>query len=75
MSAARAMCGWPTVRISSVAKLTHYSGDDGMPIASLRLTPDGRTAVYARGSETNDKGEVADPTSNVNKPEQQSVGG
>ncbi len=52
-------------------QLTHYSGDDGMPIASLRLTPDGRTVVYARGSETNAQGEVADPTSNVHEPEQQ----
>ncbi|MGH7049005.1 MAG: S9 family peptidase, partial [Stellaceae bacterium] len=42
-----------------------------MPIASLRLTPDGRTVVYARGSETNAQGEVADPTSNVQQPEQQ----
>ncbi|MGH8146759.1 MAG: S9 family peptidase [Rhodanobacteraceae bacterium] len=52
-------------------QLTHYTGDDGMPIASLRLTPDGRTVVYARGSETNAQGEVADPTSNVHQPEQQ----
>lgn len=52
-------------------QLTHYTGDDGMPIASLRLTPDGRTVVYARGSETNAQGEVADPTSNVQQPEQQ----
>ena len=52
-------------------QLTHYSGDDGMPIASLQLTPDGATVVYVRGSETNAKGEVADPTSNVQQPEQQ----
>lgn len=52
-------------------QLTHYSGDDGMPIASLRLTPDGQTVVYARGNETNAQGEVADPTSNVQRPEQQ----
>ncbi|MEP6907716.1 MAG: prolyl oligopeptidase family serine peptidase [Pseudoxanthomonas sp.] len=52
-------------------QLTHYAGDDGMPIASLRLTPDGATVVYARGSETNAQGEVADPTSNVQQPEQQ----
>jgi dipeptidyl aminopeptidase/acylaminoacyl peptidase len=52
-------------------QITHYSGDDGMPINSLRLTPDGRTAVYARGSETNHQGEVADPTSDVQQPEQQ----
>jgi dipeptidyl aminopeptidase/acylaminoacyl peptidase len=52
-------------------QVTRYSGDDGMPIASLRLTPDGSTIVYARGSETNDQGEVADPTNSVNQPEQQ----
>jgi len=52
-------------------QVTHYTGDDGMPIASLRLTPSGSTVVYARGSETNDQGEVADPTSSVHRPEQQ----
>jgi dipeptidyl aminopeptidase/acylaminoacyl peptidase len=52
-------------------QITHYTGDDGMPIASLRLTPDGKTIVYARGSETNDQGEVADPTNSVDQPEQQ----
>jgi dipeptidyl aminopeptidase/acylaminoacyl peptidase len=51
--------------------VTHYVGDDGMPIASLQLTPDGGTVVYARGSETNAQGEVADPTSDVQQPEQQ----
>ncbi|MGH9465897.1 MAG: S9 family peptidase, partial [Terriglobales bacterium] len=51
--------------------VTHYQGDVGMPINSLRLTPDGRTVVYALGSETNGQGEVADPTSNVVRPEQQ----
>ena len=52
-------------------QVTHYAGDDGMPLASLRLTPDGATVVYARGSETNAKGHVADPASNVQQPEQQ----
>lgn len=52
-------------------QLTRYTGDDGIPIAGLRLTPDGRTVVYARGSEINAQGEVADPTSNVQQPEQQ----
>jgi len=51
--------------------VTHYTGDNGMPISSLRLTPNGNTVVYARGSETNDQGEVADPTSNIHRPEQQ----
>ena len=52
-------------------QVTHYSGDDGMPIAALKLTPDGHTAVYARGSEVNSAGEVANPSSNVEKPLQQ----
>jgi dipeptidyl aminopeptidase/acylaminoacyl peptidase len=52
-------------------QVTHYTGDDGMPIAALKLTPDGRTAVYARGSEVNSAGEVANPSSNVTKPLQQ----
>src|SRR5437868_13601861 len=46
-------------------QLTHYSGDDGEPIASLRLTPDGHSVIYARGTETNEQGRVADPTSGV----------
>src|SRR3989442_8155188 len=51
--------------------ITHYSGDDGQPIASLRITPDGRTLVYVRGSETNEAGRVADPTSGVSSRKQQ----
>jgi len=52
-------------------QVTHYSGDDGMPLAALKLTPDGGTAVYARGSETNRAGEVANPLSKVEKPLQE----
>jgi dipeptidyl aminopeptidase/acylaminoacyl peptidase len=52
-------------------QVTHYSLDDGEEITSLRITPDGKTLVYARGSETNSSGEVADPTSDVQKPGQQ----
>ncbi len=52
-------------------QITHYDKDDGYPIASVRLTPDGKTVLLTRGSETNGQGEVADPTSNVNKPHQQ----
>jgi dipeptidyl aminopeptidase/acylaminoacyl peptidase len=51
-------------------QLTHYSADDGMPLASVRLTPDGRTVVYVRGTETNKKGEVANPVSSVRQPHQ-----
>jgi dipeptidyl aminopeptidase/acylaminoacyl peptidase len=52
-------------------QVTHYVGDDGMPIAALKLTPDGRTVVYARGSEANRADEIADPTSSVEKRAQQ----
>jgi len=37
-------------------QVTHYKGDDGQPIASVKLTPDGKTVVYTRGSETNKEG-------------------
>jgi len=46
-------------------QVTHYTGDDGTPIASLRITPDGRTVVFVRGSETNEAGRVAAPTDDV----------
>src|SRR5437588_5660796 len=52
-------------------QVTHYSADDGQPIASLRITSDGRTMVYARGSETNEAGRVADPTNGVSSRKQQ----
>ena len=52
-------------------QITHYVGDDGQPLAALKLTPDGRTAVYARGTEANSAGEIADPTSGVEKRTQQ----
>src|SRR5436190_14362290 len=44
-------------------QVTHYKGDDGQPIASVRLTPDGKTVVYARGSESNKQGTSANPQS------------
>ena len=44
-------------------QVTQYTEDDGQPIASLRLTPDGKTVVYVLGSELNDKGESANPAS------------
>ncbi len=52
-------------------QITHYQGDDGQQIASLRLTPDGRTAVYVRGSEVSSGGHVANPTSEIKEPKQQ----
>jgi len=46
-------------------QVTHFTGDDGIPIASLRITPDGRTVVFVRGTETNEAGRVADPTNEL----------
>ncbi len=46
-------------------QITHYDGDEGLPLASLRITADGRTLVYVRGSEANESGRIADPTSAV----------
>ena len=52
-------------------QVTSYSGDDGQPIASLRITADGRTLVYVRGSEVNEAGVVANPSSEVLSRKQQ----
>ena len=52
-------------------QVAHYDSDDGKPVASLRITPDGRTLVYVLGSETNENGRVADPTSGVSPRKQQ----
>src|SRR6476661_7941001 len=52
-------------------QVTHYKGDDGQAIASVRLTPDGKTIAYARGSETNKEGTSANPTSQTKMPKQQ----
>jgi dipeptidyl aminopeptidase/acylaminoacyl peptidase len=52
-------------------QVTHYTGDNGQDIFSLRLTPDGKTAVYARGSEVSREGNVANPASDLKEPKQQ----
>jgi len=49
--------------VHTARPVTHYTADDGQPIASLRLTPDGKTVVYAIGSELNDAQESANPES------------
>ncbi|HSY91416.1 MAG TPA: prolyl oligopeptidase family serine peptidase [Candidatus Binatus sp.] len=49
--------------VHTARPVSHYSDDDGQPIASLRLTPDGKTVVYAIGSELNDAQESANPES------------
>src|SRR5580704_12632679 len=49
--------------IHTARPVTHYTADDGQPIASLRLTPDGRLAVFVLGSEMNGAQESANPES------------
>jgi dipeptidyl aminopeptidase/acylaminoacyl peptidase len=52
-------------------QVTHYQGDDGQDIFAVKLTPDGKTVVYARGSEISSEGHVANPTSELKEPKQQ----
>jgi dipeptidyl aminopeptidase/acylaminoacyl peptidase len=52
-------------------QVTNYGGDAGQAITSVHLTPDGKTVVYVRGTETNTAGEVANPTGSVHQPHQE----
>jgi dipeptidyl aminopeptidase/acylaminoacyl peptidase len=52
-------------------QVTHYAGDEGQQIASVRLSPDGKTIVYARGTELNKEGTSANPLSLAKMPKQQ----
>ncbi len=49
--------------VHTARQVTQYREDDGQPIASLRITPDGKTVVYALGTEVNDAQESANPSS------------
>ena len=57
--------------VRTARQVTHYKEDDGQPIASLRLSPDGKVAVYALGSELNGAQESANPTSSTSGAKQQ----
>ena len=57
--------------VRTARPVTRYSQDDGQPIASLKLTPDGKTVVYALGSELNGDKESANPASWVKGAKQQ----
>jgi dipeptidyl aminopeptidase/acylaminoacyl peptidase len=52
-------------------QVTRYQGDDGQDIFAVNLTPDGKTVVYARGSEVSESGHVANPGSELREPKQQ----
>lgn len=51
-------------------KLTSYQKDDGQPISSLRISPDGSFIVYVRGGNTNRSGEHPNPTTDPKGAEQ-----
>jgi dipeptidyl aminopeptidase/acylaminoacyl peptidase len=55
----------------SAHAVTHYTADNGQPIASLRLTANGKVAVYVVGSELNEAKESANPASSTAEPKQQ----
>ena len=55
-------------------QVTHYKGDEGQWIASVRLSPDGKTIVYARGTELNKEGTSANPLNLPKMPKQAGVG-
>src|SRR4029077_15977598 len=57
--------------VHTARPVTHYSADDGQPIASLRLTPDGKAVLYALGSELDDAQESANPASSTKGASQQ----
>src|ERR1043166_7165666 len=52
-------------------QVTHYEGDDGQDIFAVKLTPDGQTVVFARGSEVSSEGHGANPTTETKEPRQQ----
>ena len=51
-------------------QLTTYSGDDGQDITTLTWTNDGKTVLYVRGGGPNRAGEIPNPTSSAQPPEQ-----
>jgi dipeptidyl aminopeptidase/acylaminoacyl peptidase len=57
--------------IHTARQVTHYRADDGQPIAGLRLAPNGKTVVYAVGSEVNETQESANPDSSTKGAKQQ----
>ena len=52
-------------------QVTHYIGDEGQQIASVRLSPDGKAIVYARGTDLNKQETSANPLSLTKMPKQQ----
>ena len=51
-------------------RLTDYKADDGQELGQLAWSSDGRTLVYVRGGSPNRAGELPNPTSALESPEQ-----
>src|SRR5690606_4063115 len=51
-------------------RLTSYEEDDGQELGQLAWSSDGRTLVYVRGGSPNRAGELPNPTSSLQSPEQ-----
>src|SRR4051812_31579138 len=49
---------WDAASDQAPRMITKYQGDNGQPLSSLRLTSDGKTAVFVRGAEVNPGGAI-----------------
>lgn len=45
----------------NVKRITNYSGDEGMDMSDVQITPGGEQIVYVRGNAQNNRGEAANP--------------
>jgi len=52
-------------------QLTSYTEDDGQELGTLEWAPDGKTIVFVRGGGTNSRGEVPNPTHDIEGAEQE----
>src|SRR5262245_61220468 len=50
-------------------RLTSFGDDDGVDMTDIRISSDGLTVVFVRGSAPNRAGWVANPSANPNGPE------
>jgi dipeptidyl-peptidase-4 len=50
-------------------RLTHFMKDDGIDMSGIRISDDGSTVVFVRGTAPNRDGWVANPTADPNGPE------
>jgi dipeptidyl aminopeptidase/acylaminoacyl peptidase len=47
-------------------QITKFTGDDGVTLTDLQISDDGSVVAFARGSEANREGWIANPSSNAN---------